>query len=126
MDIDWEKLSAFIQAVGVPFAVLLLFVGPFVFLVFTFVKKYGAQIAESHIRFMESSATTQEKNAETLSKLEATVTAKHVDHTTTHHAIGLVAQAGIHMLDEDHHGARTKLERVSHVLSPTFLGDERS
>ena len=125
MDIEWEKLRAFVQAVGVPFAVLLLFVGPFVYLVFTFVKKYGAQIAESHIRFMESSATTQEKNAETLSKLEATVTAKHVDHTTTHHAIGLVAQAGIHMLDEDHKGARSKLERVSHVLSPSFRGDEK-
>jgi hypothetical protein len=125
MDIDWEKLSAFIQAVGVPFAVLLLFVGPFVYLIFTFCKKYGAQIAESHIRFMESSATTQEKNAETLSKLEATVTAKHVDHTTTHHAIGLVAQAGIHMLDEDHKGARSKLERVSHVLAPSFRGDEK-
>lgn len=125
MTVDWEKLSAFVQAVGVPFAVLLLFVGPFVYLVFTFVKKYGAQIAESHIRFMDCSATTQEKNAETLAKLETTVAAKHIDHTTTHHAIGLVAQAGIHMLDEDHKGARSKLERVSHVLSPAFRGDEK-
>jgi len=126
MDIEWEKLSAFVQAVGVPFAVLLLFVGPFVYLVFTFVKKYGAKIAESHIRFMESSATTQEKNAETLSKLEATVATKHQDHITTHQAIGLVAQAGIHMLDEDHKGARSKLERVNHVLSPSYRGEDKS
>jgi hypothetical protein len=125
MTIDWEKLSAFVQAVGVPFAVLLLFVGPFVFLIFTFVKKYGARIAESHINFMESSASTQEKNADTLSRLESTVASKHIDHTTTHHAIGLVAQAGIHMLDEDPKGARSKLERVNHVLSPSFRGDDK-
>lgn len=122
MSVEWEKLSAFVQAVGVPFAVLLLFVGPFVYLAFTLVKKYGASIAEAHINFMTSAEKTQEKNAETLSRLETTVAAKHVDHTTTHHAIGLVAEAGIHMLDEDHKGARTKLERVSHVLR--YKGDD--
>ena len=122
MTIDWDKMSSFVQAVGIPFSLLLLLIGPVVYLAFTFTKKYGGQIAESHIRFMESSATTQEKNAETLAKLETTVTAKHVDHVATHHAISLVAEAGIHMLDEDSTNARNKLERVGHVLSPSMRG----
>lgn len=117
MTIDWEKLSQFVQSVGVPFTVLLLFVGPFVFVAFTLTKKYGASIAEAHIKFMDSAEKTQEKNAETLSRLELTIQQKHIDHTNTHHAIGLVAQAGIHMLDDNPKGARAKLEKVEHVLS---------
>lgn len=117
MTIEWDKLSAFVQAVGVPFAVLLIFVGPFVYLTYTLISKYGASIAQAHINFMESAEKTQEKNADTLSRLETKIQEKHIDHTNTHHAIGLVAQAGIHMLDEDKKGARTKLERVGHVLA---------
>lgn len=116
MSFDWKEMGTFVQAVGVPFAVLLLFVGPFVFLFFSIVKKYGPRLAESHINFMESAERTQEQNANTLARLESTVKEKHIDHTTTHHAIGLVAQAGISMLDNDHKGARTKLERVELVL----------
>lgn len=113
---DWNAMGTFVQAVGVPFAVLLLFVGPFVYLLFTLTKKYGARIAESHMNFMESAAQTQEKNAETLSRLETVIAQKHIDHTTTHHAIGLVAQAGIAMLDDDHASAREKLEQVEYVF----------
>ena len=111
-------MGAFVQAVGVPFAILLLFVGPFVYLFFTLFRKYGTRIAESHINFMDSAAKTQEQNATTLERLETTITVKHVDHNATHQAIGLVAQAGISMLDNDHKEARTKLEKVEYVLGP--------
>lgn len=116
MSIEWEKLAQFIQNVGVPFAVLLLFVGPFVYLCFTFVKKYGTQITEAHIKFIESCEITQEKNAETLQRLEHTITEKHIDHQSTHKAIGLVAQAGVAMLDDKKHEARSKLSQVDEVL----------
>lgn len=116
MNIEWEKLGEFVRNVGVPFAVLLLFVGPFVYLFFTFVRKYGSQITEAHIRFIESCELTQEKNAETLQRLEHTIAEKHIDHQSTHKAIGLVAQAGVAMLDDRKHDARTKLSQVDEVL----------
>jgi len=117
MSLDWEKMGSFVQAVGVPMACLLLFVGPFVFLAFSLFKKYGPRLAESHINFMESAERTQEQNANTLARLESTIKEKHIDHTATHEAIGLVAKAGISMLDNDHPAARSKLERVEFVLT---------
>jgi hypothetical protein len=114
--IDWEKLGTFVQVVGVPFAILLLFVGPFIYLIFGLVKKYGARIAESHLNFMESASVTQEKNAETLAKLEDVVAKKHIDHVATHHAIYLMASAGISFLDSDHAAARIKLTQIGRVL----------
>lgn len=116
MNIDWDKLGTFIQAVGFPVAFIVMFFGPFVWIIARLFFKYGPVIAESHVNFMQSAAATQEQNANTLARLESSVKEKHVDHTTTHHAIGLVAQAGISMLDNDHQGARTKLERVELVL----------
>jgi hypothetical protein len=116
VNIEWEKLGQFVQNVGVPFAVLILFVGPFVYLCFTFVKKYGSQITEAHIKFIDSCERTQEQNAETLQRLESTIAEKHFDHQSTHKAIGLVAQAGVAMLDDKKHEARTKLSQVDEVL----------
>jgi hypothetical protein len=117
MIIDWEKMGNFVQSVGVPSAILFSLIAPFGYLLYGFLRKYGATIAESHIKFMDSAAITQEKNADTLARLETTVAQKHADHTVTHQAIGLVAQAGISILDNDHKSARTKLERVEHVLT---------
>ena len=125
MSVDWDRMGVFVQNVGVPFAVLLLFCGPFIYLLFTLIRKYGGRIAESHMKFMDSAAATQEQNAATLSRLEETVASKHVDHTATHHAIGLVAAAGISMLDNDHKQARTKLERVEHVLAPRYTREDK-
>ena len=113
---DWEKMGAFVQVVGVPFAILLLFVGPFVYLAFSLIRRYGSRIAESHLNFMESASTTQEKNAETLAKLEDVIARKHIDHVATHHAISLIASAGMSFLDEDHAAARIKLSQVGRVL----------
>lgn len=114
---DWEKIGTFVQVVGVPFAILLLFVGPFVYLIFGLVQKYGGKIAESHMKFMESAASTQEKNADTLDRLETVIQQKHADHSRTHKAIHLIASAGISILDEDNAAARTKLGRAADYLS---------
>ena len=116
MTVEWEKLGDFVQAVGIPFAILLMFVGPFVYLGFTFIKKYGSTITEAHIKFIESCEKTQEQNAETLQRLEHTITEKHIDHQSTHKAIGLVAQAGVAMLDDKKTEARSKLSQVEDVL----------
>jgi hypothetical protein len=116
MSIDWTSVAQFVQAVGIPFACLILFVGPFLWLFFSLGRKYGPKIAEAHIAFMTSATATQEKNAETLAKLETTATKDQQSHNVTHHAIGLVAEAGLATLDGDHDEARSKLQRVESVL----------
>jgi hypothetical protein len=114
---DWNQVSSFVQAVGIPFACLLLFVGPFLWLFFSLGRKYGPKIAEAHIEFMGSATKTQEQNAETLAKLEATATRDQESHLTTHHAIGLVAEAGLATLDGNHDVARKNLQKVEMVLA---------
>lgn len=114
---DWDKIGSFVQTVGIPFACLLLFVGPFMWLAFSLIRKYGPRIADAHIEFMNSATKTQETNAETLAKLEKTASRDQEAHTTTHHAIGLVAEAGLATLDGNHDTARTKLQRVEIVLA---------
>jgi hypothetical protein len=116
MQIDYTQIAQFVQSVGIPFACLLIFVGPFIWLLFSLIKKYGPKIADAHIAFMDSATRTQEKNAETLAKLETTAALDGQSHFTTHHAIGLVAQAGLATLDGDHDTARRKLQRVEIVL----------
>jgi hypothetical protein len=116
MSIDWEKLGEFVKAVGIPFTCLLLFTAPFIWMAFILFRKYVGRLAEAHLNFLESSARTQEQNAETLKRLEQTVAVKHQDHLTTHQAIGLVAKAGIDILDDDHQKARVKLEKVGTIL----------
>jgi hypothetical protein len=116
-DIDWTKMAQFVQAVGIPFACLLIFVGPFIWLIFSFVKKYGPRLTDAHIAFMESATETQKQNADTLAKLELTSARDFEAHTTTHHAIGLVAEAGLATIDGDHDSARRKLQKVEIVLA---------
>lgn len=116
-DLNWEKIGAFVQTVGIPFACLLLFVGPFLWLAFSLIRKYGPKIADAHISFMDSATRTQEQNADTLAKLEKTATRDQEAHYTTHHAIGLVAEAGLATLDGNHDTARSKLQRVEIVLA---------
>ena len=119
-NLDWDKVTAFIQTVGVPFACLLLFIGPFMWLVI----KHGPKIVDAHVAFLTSATETQRQNSETqaknavtLGKLEETASKDHESHYTTHHAIGLVAEAGLAILDEDHNAARSKLQRVELVLN---------
>ena len=116
-DFDWSKFATFVQTVGIPFACLLLFVGPFLWLFFSLGRKYGPKIAEAHVEFMSSATRTQEKNAETLAKLEETASKDQEAHYATHHAIGLVAEAGLATLDGNHDTARNKLQRVEMVLA---------
>lgn len=116
-DLDWSKIGSFIQTVGIPFACLLLFVGPFLWLFFSLARKYGPKIADAHIAFMSSATATQEKNAETLAKLEATSSKDQESHYVTHHAIGLLADAGLAQLDGKTDSARIKLMRVETVLT---------
>lgn len=115
---DW---STFISNVGVPmailFIVLFVFVLPFVLFVVALLKKYVPRLIESHIGFMETSSQTQATNAETLAKLETTITAKHQDHVATHEAILLGAKAGIAILDGEHNEARGHLNRIDQVLA---------
>ena len=117
MSIDWKEVGEFVRVVGVPFACLLLFTAPFIWMAFSLFKKYGGRMAEAHLTFLDASARTQEQNAETLKRLEQTVAVKHKDHQATHQAIGLVAKAGIAILDDDHQEARTKLEKVGSILN---------
>ncbi len=113
--------SSFISNVGAPmatlFIVLIVFVLPFVLFVVAMLKKYVPRLIESHIGFMETSSQTQATNAETLAKLETTITAKHQDHVATHEAILLGAKAGIAILDGEHNEARGHLNRIDQVLA---------
>jgi len=73
--IDWDKIGQFVQVVGVPFACLLLFVGPFLWVAFSLFRKYGSRMAEAHINFLSSASESQVKNAQTLERLEETIAA---------------------------------------------------
>ena len=110
---DW---GSFISNVGAPmailFIVLIVFVLPFVLFVVALLKKYVPRLIEGHIGFMETSSQTQATNAETLAKLETTITVKHQDHVATHEAILLGAKAGIAILDGEHNEARGHLTRI--------------
>ncbi len=123
MNISAENLngwSSFISNVGIPmailFIVLFVFVLPFVLFVVAMLKKYVPRLIESHIGFMETSSQTQSTNAETLAKLETTISAKHQDHLATHEAILLGAKAGMAILDGEHNEARGHLTRIDQVL----------
>lgn len=113
--------SSFISNVGAPmailFIVLFLFIMPLFLFVVAILKKYVPRLIESHIGFMETSSQTQATNAETLAKLETTITAKHQDHVATHEAILLGAKAGIAILDGEHNEARGHLNRIDQVLA---------
>jgi len=113
--------SDFITNVGIPmailFIVLIVFVLPFVFFLVSMLKKYVPMLIESHIGFMDTSGRTQETNAETLAKLETTISAKHQDHMATHEAILLGAKAGMAILDGEHNEARGHLTRIDQVLA---------
>lgn len=115
--LEWDKIAAFVQIVGVPFACLLIFVGPFIWLFFSLIKKYGPRIADAHVEFMQSATETQKQNAETLAKLEYTSAKDQESHYVTHHAIGLLADAGLAQLDGKTDSARIKLQRVETVLT---------
>lgn len=111
--IDWDKFGTFVENVGVPFACLLLFVGPFVWLIYRIGSKYGTAIAQAHLEFMVSATKTQEQNAEVLAKLEKTTASDLAD---THTAISLVAQAGIDHIDGLTDSAKDRLNQVTTVL----------
>jgi len=99
------------------FIVLFLFIMPLFLFVVAILKKYVPRLIESHIGFMETSSQTQATNAETLAKLETTITVKHQDHVATHEAILLGAKAGIAILDGEHNEARGHLNRIDQVLA---------
>ena len=114
--IDWEKVGQFIQVVGIPMACLLLFTGPFIWLAFSLGRKYGTRMAEAHLRFMDSATKTQELNAETLQRLENTLSQNQAGHAVTHQAISLVSNAGLAIIEGDHPRAKNELAKVDLVL----------
>ena len=114
--IDWEKVGQFIQVVGIPMACLLLFTGPFIWLAFSLGRKYGTRMAEAHLRFMDSATKTQEVNAETLQRLENTLSQDQAGHAVTHQAISLVSNAGLAIIEGDHPRAKNELAKVDLVL----------
>lgn len=123
MTIEWDKLGSFVQAVGVPFAILLIFVGPFVYLSFLMFQKYGSKIAEAHFNFLTVATDTQKSNADTLVRLELAVSQKNTDHRNTHGALSTIAAAGIDILDDDKKAARSKLEKVEVMLSSSLRNE---
>jgi hypothetical protein len=115
--IDWDKIGQFVQVVGVPFACLLLFVGPFLWVAFSLFRKYGSRMAEAHINFLSSASESQVKNAQTLERLEETIAKNQNGHSVTHKAIGLVADASLAIIDGDHPRAKHELSKVDIVLN---------
>lgn len=120
---DWEKVGTFIQTVGVPFACLLLFAGPFVYLFFNLAKEYGPKIARAHIDFVSASVKIQEQNAETLAKLERSMATGSFGHSVTHQAISRLTTAGIHMIDGDTESAKKELRKIDGVLESKSPGN---
>lgn len=119
MTIDWAEIGKFISSVGVPTAVLMLIAGPIVFALYKFISVFGPKIAQAHADFMETAAKSNERNADTLDRLEQVIAQKHDDHTKTHRALSHAAEAGINMLDGRHEDARKKLTQIEEILKGT-------
>ena len=73
-------------------------------------------MAEAHLRFMDSATKTQELNAETLQRLENTLSQNQAGHAVTHQAISLVSNAGLAIIEGDHPRAKNELAKVDLVL----------
>lgn len=116
ISINWSEVGTFIQSVGVPFACLLLFAGPFIYLFFNLMKEYGPKIARAHIDFVDASVKIQEQNAETLAKFERSMSAGSFGHSVTHQAISRLTSAGIHIIDGDTESAKRELRKIDGVL----------
>lgn len=115
--VDWDQLGTFVQTVGVPFACLLLFTAPIIWVIVSLVRKYGNRMAEAHIQFLTSASESQTKNSQTLERLVEMIGRDQEGHAVTHKALGLVTEAGLAMLDNDHHKARNELAKVDFVLA---------
>lgn len=116
MHVDWTALGQFISTVGIPAALLFLFFGPVVYALYRVISKWGPQIADSHVRFLDAVTTSSNRNSETLERLEKSISQKHADHSKTHEALTHAAEAGIHLIDGRTEEARRKFTSISEIL----------
>jgi len=116
ISINWAEVGTFIQSVGVPFACLLIFAGPFIYLLFNLLREYGPQICKAHVEFVQSTTKIQTQNSEILARLESKVSDCVSLHDDTISSIRTIAKAGSKIIEGDKEAARKELQGVEIAL----------
>lgn len=116
ISINWSEVGTFIQSVGVPFACLLIFAGPFIYLLFNLLREYGPQFCKAHVEFVQSTTKIQTQNSEILARLESKVSDCVSLQDDTISSIRTIAKAGSKIIEGDKEAARKELQRVEIAL----------
>lgn len=110
MDIEWHELGEFIKSVGIPFAVVILFIAPIVYAVYGLIKTQGPRIVDKHNEFLERTASASDRNADSIAMMAQANAASQSNHDRTHAAIRELVR-----------GARKAVEKVAPELSVTVI-----
>ena len=110
MNIEWDKLGKFVQDVGIPFAIVVMFVGPIVYAIYRLISVQGPRVVDKHNDFLERTAAASERNADSISSMAATNALVANGHQCTHEAIKEIVR-----------GARKAIDKVAPELSQTVI-----
>lgn len=108
MNIEWEKLGKFVQDVGIPFAIVVMFIAPLVYAIYKVISVQGPKLVEKHNDFLERTAITSERNSDSIASMAATNALVASGHQCTHDAIKEIVR-----------GARKAIDKVAPELAQT-------
>lgn len=108
MEINWTELGEFVKSVGIPFAILLVFVAPIAYALYRLITTQGPELVRKHNDFVDKVTAAGERNADSIAMMAAANTASQANHEATHTAIKEVIR-----------GNRKFIERVAPDIAPT-------
>jgi|GEM_PF-5954378 len=83
-NLEWEKIGEFIKSVGIPFCILLIFVGPVVFALYKLIRIYGARIFEAILKYLTTAEECNRSNTDSVAILAKTGIHSSENHDKTH------------------------------------------
>jgi hypothetical protein len=108
MEIQWTELGEFVKSVGIPFATVLLVLGPIIYAVYKIITVQGPRIVEKHNEFLEKTTAASDRNADSIAMMAAASGASQANHEATHSAIKEIVR-----------GARKAIDQVAPELAKT-------
>ncbi len=110
MDVQWTELGEFVKSVGIPFAIVLLFIAPIVYAVYKLISVQGPKVVEKHNEFLERTAQASDRNADSIAIMAAANSASQANHDATHSAIKELVR-----------GARKAVEKIAPDLCQSVI-----
>ena len=110
MEIEWEKLGVFVKDVGIPFAIIILFIGPVTYAIYRIITIQGPRIVEKHNEFLERTSAASDRNADSFARMAEASTASQANHEKTHSAIKELVR-----------GARKAIDKAAPELAQTVI-----